>query len=223
MNPVIAILLTTYKRTDAALRTIQAIKKNMEWDQVYWHVSDDGSDHNHVSRVVSEIGSNYRIEVYNSNRRGVGHGMNYCLREIFKTTPLVITLEDDWELNQPLNMRPYVDLLTNHVEYGMIRFGYLAPNLLGYLVSEEGKLFWRLEPNGETYRFTGHPSLRHQRFFEQYGYYYEGLAPGATELTMCGAVNANPNGPHIVYPAECGQWGFWGHTGGESLADITPL
>lgn len=221
-DPIIAVLLTTYKRTNYALETIRAIKENLQWPQVLWWISDDGSPSSHVEQLVQEIGPSYRIHTYNSERRGVGHGMNHCLREIFKETPLVMPLEDDWRLSAPLDMRPYVNTLMNHEEHSFIRFGYLSTNLLGYLISEEGKLFWRLENNGETYRMTGHPSLRHSRFFESYGYYDEGLAPGMTELSMCGKTNAKA-GPNILYPADCGAYGFFGHIGSESLADVEPV
>ena len=220
--PEIWILLTTYNREEYALRTIQALKQNFIYPNVGFFISDDGSPSGHVERLVHEIGTEYQIRVYNSSRRGVGHGMNHCLRQIFEFADLVLMMEDDWILEKPLEVEPYMRLLRDHPEYGLVRFGYLAAGLLGYLVSEEGKLFWRLESNGETYRYSGHPSLRHKRFHEQYGYYDEGLAPGWTELSMCGRVNQNPSGPHLVYPADCGAWGFFGHIGGDSLKDTQP-
>lgn len=221
-NPPICVLLTTYNRTECALQTVRAIKQNLQWDQLWWWVSDDGSLPSHVNAVVNEIGPSYHVEVFNSERRGVGYGMNHSLRRIFDTTDLVLVMEDDWVLHAPLDLTPYVRTLMNHEEHGYIRFGYISPNILGYLISEEGKLFWRIEPNQETYRMVGHPSLRHKRFHHQYGWYDEGLAPGLTELSMGGKVNQKPNGPNLLYPVECGAFGFWGHIGSESLADISP-
>lgn len=221
-NPAICILLTTYKRPECALRTIRALKENLIWDQVTWHISDDGSPREEIQSYIQEIGPNYKIEVYNSDRRGVGHGMNHSLRKIFTTTDLVLVLEDDWLLNRKLEIGPYVNTLMNHDQYGMIRFGYIYPNLLGYTVSEEGKIFWRLEPNQETYIFCGHAALRHKRFHEAYGYYDEGLTPGLTELSMAGKMNVKYDYPRIMYPAECGAYGFFDHIGSVSLADIEP-
>lgn len=220
--PPIWILLTTYERTACAVRTVEALKKNMLWPNIGWWISDDGSQPEHVQAIIEAIGPTYDIRWYNSMRRGVGVGMNYSLRQIWNLGDLVLMMEDDWELNQPLDFTPFVSLLTTHAEIGMIRYGYLSPNLLGYLITAQNELWWRLEPNAETYRFVGHPSLRHRRFHEIYGYYDEGLPPGMTELSMCGKVNQRPEGPAIVFPASCGRWGYFGHIGTDSLADIAP-
>lgn len=221
-DPAICVLLTTYKRTEYAVRTIEAVKKNLQWPQVWWYISDDGSPPEHTHLLQQAIGSSYNIRVFNSNRQGVGYGMNMCLSDIFASTDLVLVLEDDWELVSPLDLRPYVNLLMNQATYGMVRFGYLSAGLTGTTVSEEGRLFWKLTSSNDQYRFTGHPGLRHKRFHEIYGYYDEGLAPGNTELSMCGKVNAKIDGPAILYPAECGAWGFFGHIGTESLANLEP-
>lgn len=222
--PPIWVMLTTYRRTEMALRTVRAIKQNLIYPNLGWYISDDGTDDpNHINSILEEIGSEYQKHTYNSARKGVGHGMNYVLQNVFEHYGhLVLSMEDDWELNRPVEFVPYVKTLMDHPEHGMIRFGYLSPNLLGYNISEEGKLFWRLDNNGETYRYAGHPHLKHLRFHEFYGYFDEGLTPGMTELSMCGKTNAKPGGPNILYPCDCGQWGFFGHIGADSLADVEP-
>lgn len=224
-DPTVCILLTTYKRTWCALETIKALKENFQWPQICWFISDDGSEPGHVEQLKAEIGPSYNIYFYNSGRKGVGHGMNHSLRRIFKEiAPLVLVMEDDWKLNRPVDMRPYVNTLMNYPENGLIRYGYISTNILGYTISHEGRMFWRIESNKETYRFTGHPSLRHSRFHEHYGWYDEGRAAGETELSMCGKVNArDEGGPHILYPCDCGTYGFFDHIGAESLADISPV
>jgi hypothetical protein len=221
MTPIY-ILLTTYQRTEYAIRTIRALKNKFHWPNIGWWISDDGSPPGHVEALVHEIGPSYNIQFYNSARKGVGHGMNVSLQKIFDLTPLVLVMEDDWELNVDLDMTPYVSLLENNSEMGMIRFGYISPNIQATTISAEGKLFWRFDPNGEQYRFSGHPALRHARFHQVYGYYDEGLSAGYTELSMCGKVNAAPNGPSILYPVECGAYGFFGHIGTQSLAGEIP-
>lgn len=220
-QPIICILLTTYKRTEVALSTIRGLKQNMLWGNIMWWVSDDGSPSGHVKQLIEEIGHSYRIETYNSNRKGVGHGMNYSLDKIFEITPLVLVMEDDWYLHQPMDMTPYVRTLMNHEEYGMIRFGYLSTNILMKTQAAENKLYYTLEPNEETYRFTGHPSLRHKRFHEKYGWYREGLAPGETELSMCHNVNSIV-GPIIAHPGDYNCYGAFHHIGSESLANVQP-
>lgn len=225
-NPPVYIILTTYKREDCAVKTIQALKKNLIYDNLGWFVVDDGSPEGYLERLLDEIGPSNGKFSYNSNRRGVGHGMNTALRSLWDMgVELILMMEDDWELTAPLDLVPYVRTLENHKEYGMIRFGYLSTNLLGYVVSEEGKLYWRLEYNQETYIFTGHASLRHRRFHDKNmggcGLYDEGLTPGMTELHQTGKVNKYMP-PKILYPCEAGAYGFFAHIGSESLADVSP-
>src|SRR5574341_33587 len=219
--PPVYIIITSYKRTELALRTIYAIKKNIIYpkENYGWVVVDDGTGGDHLERILAEIGVGQYVFSYDSKRRGVGHGMNWALKKVWEIgAEIVLLTEDDWERTNPLDLKPYVDTLVKHPEHGLIRFGYLPPGLQANLISEEGKLFWRLENNNFTYQYAGHPSLRHKRFHAAYGMFDEGLAPGATELSMCGKVNTR-QGPNILYPAECGQWGFWAHIGAESLAD----
>lgn len=218
--PPVYIILTTYKRTSFALRTIKAIKDNLQWPNLGWLVCDDHSEGDHVDKLVKEIGQTNHLWVYDSRRRGVGHSMNTALQHVWELGwDLVIMMEDDWVLDKPMDLTPYVNTLLNHDRYGLIRFGYLSPGLSATLISEEGRLYWQLENRGYTYNFTGHPSLRHRRFHDIYGYYDEGLTPGQTELSLCGKVNAK-NGPSILIPADSGWYGFFYHIGAESLADM---
>jgi glycosyl transferase family 2 len=222
--PPVYILLTTYKRTETALRTIRNIKEKLIYPNYGWYVNDDGSDQDHVNAIMEEIGVDYHRYFHNSNRQGVGRGMNTCLMDLWaKGVELFIAMEDDWELIQPLDLTPYVKLLMDHEEYGMVRFGYMAANLLLYTISEEGKILYRVEPNEETYRFTGHPSLRHKRFHEHYGYYDEGLTPGMTELSMAGKTNAKSPGPYIVLSGDYNCYGAFAHIGTEALGDVEPV
>lgn len=223
MNPIICILLTTYRRTDVALKTIQGIKQYLQWDQVYWYISDDGTpEPNHVKQLIDKIGSNYRIEVYNSNRRGVGHGMNHCLWRIFDETPLCIIAEDDWQLTQPLDIRPYVELLMNHEDIGYCRMGYLSAGPKTEIISAENKLWLRFQPSNYQYNYAGHAGLRHHRLHQKVGYFSEGLSPGQNELDFCSRYNATPDAPAIVWNLDYGHQGAFHHIGGDSLSTIMP-
>lgn len=226
MNPVVAILLTTFEeqghsfRTNTAIRTIQGIKQHLHYDQVLWYVSDDGSPKEHVDAVLAEIGPNYRIYLYNSAGKNVGHGMNYCLQQLWEMgIDLTMILEDDWELNRPLELMPYVNLLMNHTDIGMIRMGYLSAGIEADLISREDRLWWKFRQNGYQYQYAGHASLRHRRFHDAVGMFSDGYRAGQNELDFCAKYNAASNPPGIVWPAEYGQWGPFSHIGGISMAD----
>lgn len=222
MEPI-WIILTTYKRTSQALKTIEGLKQNLRYDNIGWIVTDDGSEGNHLQRLVDAIGSSYTMHTYNGNRKGVGHNMNFALHKVFDELngKLILMMEDDWYLEKPLDITPYVNLLLNSDRFGMVRFGYAAAGLKAELISEEDRLLWQLDFCDYQYRFTGHPSLRHKRFHANYGYYEEGLTPGFTELDMCAKVNKK-DGPKIVIPYEFNMWGAFGHIGTDSLADVEP-
>jgi hypothetical protein len=222
MEPI-WIILTTYKRLDIATKTIQGLKENFRYDNIGWIITDDGSGPDHLNHLVSVVGPSYTVFTYDGNRKGVGHNMNWALHKVFDDLggSLILMMEDDWYLEKPFDVEPYTKVLLNNPNAGMIRFGYAAAGLEAELVSMNDRLLWDLHRNSYTYRFTGHPSLRHKRFHETYGYYAEGLAPGLTELDMCAKVNAK-DGPRIYIPYEFNQWGAFGHIGSESLADVEP-
>lgn len=224
--PPIWILLTTYKRREIALRTIRGVKDNLLWPNIGWVITDDGSGEDHLQVLRDEIGGSYAIETYDGQRRGVGHNMNWGLRRIWEMgADLTLVLEDDWYLEKPLDMTPYVNLLMNNADIGMIRLGYLSYNLLSTIIKQEDKLWLKFLQNGNQYVYAGHASLRHKRLHQAVGMFTEGLAPGANELDFCGRYNHRHSvgaAPDIVWPLEFGWLGPFSHIGSESLADIQP-
>jgi glycosyltransferase involved in cell wall biosynthesis len=217
-------MLITYNRTELAKRTIQGVLKNLIYPNLVWHIADDGSDIGHVNTLLELLSeSGISASVTNAGRRGVGRsmnlGMNYCLEQ---GAEYILWLEDDWELTQEFDLRQCVSLLDDSPrDVGMVRLGYISPGIEGALISGAGRLWWQLH-KGSTYTFTGHASLRSKQFCLAYGPYQEGLAPGETELYMCGTFNNKP-GPNVVIPAFTGEWGVFGHIGSESLKDLKPV
>ena len=219
--PKVAVLLITYKRTALAARTIQGVMNHLVYphEKLHWHIADDGSKEGHLTALKVLIDP-YPLTITNVNRRGVGASMNAGAIECLKRADYILWLEDDWELTRTFDLRPCVELLSVYNHIGMVRLGYISPGIVGTLVGGCGHLWWQLE-KGPQYTFTGHAALRHRRFIEAYGPYREDLAPGDTELHMCGTYNGKP-GPSVVYPAYVGEFGPFGHIGGESLKDVRP-
>src|SRR5688572_28971120 len=146
--PPIWCLLTTYRRTSIAIKTIQGIKTNLIYPNIGFVVCDDGSGGNHLSDLVNEIGPSYAIHTYDGNRRGVGHNMNWGLNKIWELGGnLCLMLEDDWFLKNPTNFLPYVELLENSPDIGMIRMGYLSAGLESELISRNNKLWLKFKQN----------------------------------------------------------------------------
>lgn len=221
--PPIYVLLTTYKRTEIALKTIQGVIQNFQWPNLGWVIVDDGSGGSHLGTLANELGGNYTLFTYDSQRRGVGHGMNWGLHKIWEIgADLALVLEDDWLCEKPFDPGPSVRLLMNHDDIGMVRYGYLSAGLSGEIISAENRLWWKFYQTQYTYTYAGHANLRHRRLHEVVGYYSEGLTPSLGELDYCSKYNNTNKAPSIVWPLDYNHIGPFVHIGGESLADVQP-
>lgn len=199
-SPLVIALIITYERTRLALATIRSVKEKIVYPNIGFHIADDGSRNGHVELLLQEIGPNYEVTITNSARGGVGRSMNFGTIECHKRADLILHLEDDWVLNEKLDIQPMVDLLMKDTSIGMVRLGLVTLDMQGTTISSNGHIWWRLN-KGPPYTFNGHPSLRHKRFFEAYGPYREGLKPGETEVSMCWQFN-NLTGPYVVIPPD---------------------
>lgn len=223
---IIYPVLTTYKRQALALTTVQKIMEYARYDGEFrWILVDDGSGEGYLDPLLSlfPCGNHSLHMVYDSNRRGVGHGMNVAIDKVSEVNGLIMMLEDDWEMNQEYDFTPDAHLLRDHDDTGMIRYGYISPGMLLHTFARSGRLWFKVEYNGYQYRFSGHPSLRHPRFHAEYGLYKEGISAGDTEVDMCFKTNQNPHGPMIIVPAyPTISMGIFNHIGTESLNSIKP-
>lgn len=215
VEPILVILLTN-GRTDYCLRTIEAACAHLAYPDLYWYIAQGKDTPGHFEAVKNCIIKNdariwgYHITVDNPS---YGKDANLAIDKSIDLTRLILVLEDDWELRQHLDLRPYADLLMDREEFGMIRLGYLNLGMVGKTMGHNGRLYWWLHRDSdEAYVFTGHPSLRHWRFRNAYGPYAEGLKPGETELDMAWQFRTKP-GPGILWPVENGAYGKFGHIG----------
>lgn len=219
MRPPIVIILQTYKRTDVALRTIAAACARLAYQgDLHWYVADDGSPAEHVQRVRDELTFQEACVIgHHSERRGYGANCNTAWRMADATSPLTLWLEDDWELTAPLDLTHYADLLIEREEIGMVRLGILNIDIKGRTWGHAGHLYWTLDhiPHHDgTPVFTGHPSLRHVRYRDVYGWYPEGLSPGDTELAYAYQYRIGAAaGPAILWPVDYPAYGLFGHIG----------
>lgn len=218
MTEPITIILLTYARTDYAVKTIESACRNLIYPDLRWYIADDGSSPEHVQRLeraLDESGGTL-VGTY-SKRNSYGASANTGITAASYHGKLMLFLEDDWELTRPLDLWPYASLLMEDESVGMVRMGYLNLGIGGKLIGHRGRLYWQLDDTEgrlrSAYAFTGHPSLRHQRFHDMWGLYPEGLQPGHTEIGMANLYQDSYTGPFIVWPAELGQWGPWGHIG----------
>ena len=209
----LAVVLLTYNRTEYAIRTIEAFRKNIRNEDTAWYIADDGSPESHVSAVVAAL-EGERLLGLHSERIGYGAGANRAWAAVNQHCDTSLWLEDDWILESPLEAERFMRVLDQNKSVGMIRLGYLNKNMRGWALPYCGNLYWLLERGADSYVFTGHPSFRHRRFYDDYGGYPEGLNPGETELGMAYRFRMGV-GSEILYPAFIGEYGLFGHIGAE--------
>jgi hypothetical protein len=216
MTEPINVILLTYgtneNRTKYAVRTAKAAVSNLIYPELNFYVADDGSSVAHIEAVLDCFKSTRFIGWHTIPFGSYGQNANKAIEAVKSLGKLTFWLEDDWELCEPLDLYPYAALLMEREDVGMVRLGYLNLNMRGQVFGHSGKLYWRLDRTADSYVFTGHPSLRHERFANTYGRYPEGLMPGETELGYATQYR-NGNGPDIVWPVENGSYGKFAHIG----------
>lgn len=214
--PVVVIFLTRNdgahpERTEYAVRTIQSVRQRMHYDNLYWYVADGGSVPEHREAIFAAL-DGVSSAGYHFDLANYGADANKAWNAAHEQVDLTFWLEDDWELVREFELKPYANLLLNNADIGMVRLGYLNLGMKGSTLGFEGHMYWKLQRDADSYVFTGHPSLRHRRFREAYGPYPEGLKPGETELGYAWQYRSG-TGPEIVYPADIGIYGPFGHIG----------
>lgn len=213
MSEPLTVILLTYERTEYAVQTVKSSVQFLRYPDIRWFVCDDGSRPEHIDTIAQTLydyGANY-IGTY-SEKHSYGRSANVGIQKALEQGQLMLFLEDDWTLSQPLDLWVHAALLMENPDVGMVRLGYLNAGVEGETFGFRDRLYWKLKRSTTPHNFTGHPSLRHWRFHEHHGMYPERLQPGETELGM-GWQYYTSSGPDIVWPAEFGMYGPYGHIG----------
>lgn len=214
----IAVVLVTYKRTEYAVRTARAAVAKLKYDgELAWYVGDDGSPREHMDAVMDSLIGCKKIGCHSEDfvpgKHFPGKSWNKAWAAAREFSPVVMWLEDDWELRVELDITPYVKLLIEREDIGMVRLGHLAIDLNTTSRGHNGIHYlqmWRNMP----YAYSGNPHLKHQRFFDAYGPYNESVGPGDTEVEYDHRFRSI-SGPDIYWPVNlpgCG-WSCFSHIG----------
>lgn len=236
--PRLAILLLSYNRPAEACRTIIGIANNLVYaGEKAWYVADDGSDKEIFLHIMGQLTFKSQNIIGSHNYRyspKTGKGWNQGLGICHQYSEVVLVLEDDWELtgnhdmnpeNHPgkfsinpymangmLDISPYVQMLMEREDVGMVRLGGLAVGNTVEIVGHNGHHYLRYMKDRQ-YAFSGNPHLRHGRFTRAYGWYSEAeLNPGELELDFDGRMRAM-DGPDIWRPSDIPGWGIFHHIG----------
>lgn len=224
--PSLALVIVTYNRPEEIRRTVLALKENLTYDgTIVWYVADDCSPGDYALQVrgwMQDLLMQHVRLVQPSQNSGWGANVNYTLRA--SKEPIVFQIEDDYVLRKPIDLTPYVAMLLQSNDIGLIRFDGIAghhvhaeaseidirpilPNYQQCPMCNPGKVhYWRLNAHSrELYIYSNRPHLKHRRFHDRHGKYPEGLKLGQTEESFAHRVKNNmmrdpDTTPQIVVP-----------------------
>lgn len=224
--PEIAIALVTYNRLGEALRTIESTCENLIYPKelIKWFVNDDGSGDEYVrelTKKLDEYDRKHWLRTGRMRKEGqeesyfCGKGWNMALGNAHQYSDFVLWLEDDWVLDEPLDLSLYVRLLRERADVGAVSFRILSVETEVKTKGYEGKLFVEYLKTTQ-YAYSGNPILRHARFVKHYGWFDEEKDPGNIELNCDDRYRLDEKGgPMIWRPLDISPWGAWKHVGKE--------
>lgn len=212
MNELVNIIITTYddgsgRRHRLFYETLWSLLQKLRYDNVHYIITDDSEPDisnwgmDEARRIFASMDISYTI--LNTNRMGVGFAKNNALKLAFETSDLIFMLEDDWFLGEPLDLTRHVEVLREHPENSVIRFGYLGGTIdASYVDYGLYKYYWQLHRGSGVYIYSGQISLRTKKFYNGIGWHLEGVSPGEEELDMCKRFNACETCGDILWPGE---------------------
>lgn len=180
--PPVTIVMTTYfpegevgyQRRAAAEDTLRSWDECMFYSgDLHLHVGDDGS---YICPWLEEwVGTWEGTSRSYQEHQGVGASLNKGFRKAYETSPIVFYGVDDWSLTEPFDITPWVQVLLERLDIGMVRLGMPHPNLAGR-VEHLGPLGWGLLLDKYSYAYGQRPALYHQRFTDAYGWFKEDVS-----------------------------------------------
>lgn len=225
--PYLTILLLTYRRLKLSLTTIHSTCQNLGYPQelISWYVCDDGSPREEHEEVLSYIRENNHAILGEHNKRirdegkedtfYAGKSYNLGLGLCHQKSDFVLVLENDWDLDEPLDLVPHIKLLQEREDVGAVTFRILSVGADVHTVGHNGQLYLKYLRTTQ-YAFSGNPYIRHARFTTRYGWFAEDRNPGMMELQQDDQYRLAPHdAPEIWRPADISVWGAWKHIGAE--------
>lgn len=224
--PLLAICLVTCKRTREALETIRSTCDSLGYPRelIGWYIADDGSPAEHHDALLNLLAEKNMHLIGHHNDRfrtdasyNCGKGWNLGLGLCHQFSNFVLWMEDDWRLDAPLNLVPYVKLLQDKNEVGIVSFRILSVGADVHTVGANGEIFLKYLRTTQ-YAYSGNPLLRHARYTTHYGWFAEDRNPGMIELHQDDQYRLDvKGGPEIWRPVTLDPWGGLASHGRENL------
>lgn len=213
--PPVTMIMTVYiPPTEGGFGRLQVAKQTvMSWarylsyaGELRLHVADD--------TVVGFEGTEELLKfspwpstISHTQGRGLGGALNAGLRQAFEVSPLFVYADDSYSLRAPLDLMPWVRILTEFGEpaggqEGIGAIALMPPRpeqhggaVIQFPVETETVRTIRFERHG--YTWNGRPFLYHRRFLEAYGPFPEGVTGYEWERDYAERYVATP-GPCVL-------------------------
>ena len=184
----IMAVITTHNRTATALATIESLVKHLKYPRLKWCLCDDRSEPGHVAKLMdkfAELGvEDVKVCRTTEEHWGLGASLNNGLKAAFDLAPVVFTTEDDWMLEQDLDLTEWVTFLNTHVEAAVVRLGMLNLKTGNARLEKETKTLSRVTwPKNHQFGWliTNQVALRHRRLYDALGLYMENVHSDVAE------------------------------------------
>lgn len=221
-RPKLSIALLTCQRTEIALRTVLGIINYLDYEGATgWYIAVDSDNYDHAMKITETLAEHgqhligQHCQKFVPGTTHAGASWNLALKECMDWSDFVLWMEDDWILPEKLDIHPFIDLLVEREDIGMVRLGGMAVGSDLHSVGYDG-IHYLEYLDTQQYAYSGNPHIRHKRFVEAYGYYTTDRNPGEMELDMDHAVRSKEEPkPKIWWPMTLGGWGVFQHVGKE--------
>lgn len=115
------------------------------------------------------------ISFCHHERNGVGGSLNMGFDLVFQHfSPIALYAVDDWALTQPFDITPWVQLLVEREDVGMVRLGPPHPGTTGWIGAyTDNWQGWAMRLDRQGFSFGHRPALYHKRMIDSYGWFKE--------------------------------------------------
>lgn len=213
--PPVLVVVISYNRPYELGQVLLALDQKLIYSNLYYVVADDASPlitHDLVQGIGNRMQKHRNLRLDKATENG-GWGKN--ANRILKSTSsdYVLLIEDDYVLTEKIDLHPIVFAMEHNPQIGLMRLdgpqGHRftrryeelpAPGLeLRKAHPNTLPVFIPFRSSRELHLYSNRPHLKHRRFHETYGFYYEGAKLGNTEVEMALRVKHNA-GPDIAIP-----------------------
>jgi len=202
--------MTTYfpdqQRKEVAEETLASWQKYLQYTgKLNLHVADDGSNISlswypeNVYQCGYPKARKMKVTHSRQEQRGVGASLNAGFRQAFKLSPYVMYMVDDWALTEPFDISPWVRLLQERDDIGMVRLGPPHPGLTGRIeMFTDDWQGWGLRLDRHSFAFGHRPAIYYKRLIDYYGWFDENVSALECERMYAERWAADKSGPDIV-------------------------